>query len=165
MIAKIDKNKVRQKRHQRVRNKLSGTAERPRLNVYRSNQHIYAQVIDDSQQVTLASASTTDPDFKGENCSNVDAAAEVCALIAKRAKDKNVETVVFDRGGYLYHGRVKALAEAARENGLQFESKEGKSCMARREEKVQEVEERVGPINGIANDGKGGRKLHTAALA
>ena len=120
MIAKIDKNKVRQKRHQRVRNKLSGTAERPRLNVYRSNQHIYAQVIDDSQQVTLARASTTDPDFNGKNGSNVDAAAEVGALVAKRAKDKNVETVVFDRGGYLYHGRVKALAEAARENGLQF---------------------------------------------
>lgn len=120
MIAKIDKNKVRQKRHQRVRNKLSGTAERPRLNVYRSNQHIYAQVIDDSQQVTLASASTNDSDFKGKVGSNVDAAAEVGALIAKRAKDKNVENVVFDRGGYLYHGRVKALAEAARENGLQF---------------------------------------------
>lgn len=120
MIAKIDKNKVRQKRHQRVRNKLSGTAERPRLNVYRSNQHIYAQVIDDSQQVTLASASTQDADFKAEIGSNVDAAAEVGALIAKRAKDKKVENVVFDRGGYLYHGRVKALAEAARENGLQF---------------------------------------------
>lgn len=120
MIAKIDKNKVRQKRHQRVRNKLSGTAERPRLNVYRSNQHIYAQVIDDSQQVTLASASTKDPDFKGKLGSNIDAAAEVGALIAKRAKDKKVENVVFDRGGYLYHGRVKALAEAARENGLQF---------------------------------------------
>src|SRR5699024_6499140 len=117
---KIDKNKVRQKRHHRMRNKLSGTAERPRLNVYRSNQHIYAQVIDDSQQVTLASASTTDPDIKAENGSNVDAAAEAGARIATRAKEKNVETVVFDRGGYLYHGRVKALAEAARENGLQF---------------------------------------------
>jgi len=120
MIARIDKNKVRQKRHQRVRSRLSGTSERPRLNVYRSNKHIYAQVIDDSQQTTLASASTQDADFKNEVGSNVDAAAEVGALIAKRAKEKGVESVVFDRGGYLYHGRVKALAEAARENGLQF---------------------------------------------
>lgn len=120
MISKIDKNKVRQKRHQRVRNVLSGTSERPRLNVFRSNKNIYAQIIDDSQQVTLASASTQDSDFKGENGSNVEAAKEVGALVAKRAKDKGIESVVFDRGGYLYHGRVKALAEAARENGLQF---------------------------------------------
>ena len=120
MIAKIDKNKVRQKRHQRVRSRLSGTSERPRLNVYRSNKHIYAQVIDDSQQTTLASASTQDADFNKEIGSNVDAAAEVGTLIAKRAKDKGIESVVFDRGGNLYHGRVKALAEAARENGLQF---------------------------------------------
>ncbi|MCG1010403.1 50S ribosomal protein L18 [Salinicoccus sp. ID82-1] len=120
MIAKIDKNKVRQKRHQRVRSKLSGTSERPRLNVYRSNKHIYAQLIDDSQKVTLASASTQDSDFNSNIGSNVDAAAEVGTLIAKRAKDKGIESVVFDRGGYLYHGRVKALAEAARENGLQF---------------------------------------------
>ncbi|GAA3719805.1 50S ribosomal protein L18 [Salinicoccus jeotgali] len=120
MIARIDKNKVRQKRHERVRSRLSGTAERPRLNVYRSNKHIYAQLIDDNQQTTLASASTQDPDFKGEVGSNKDAAAEVGALIANRAKDKDIKSVVFDRGGYLYHGRVQALAEAARENGLQF---------------------------------------------
>lgn len=120
MISKVDKNKVRQKRHQRVRNVLSGTSERPRLNVYRSNKHIYAQVIDDSQQITLASASSQDPEFKGDNGSNVEAAQEVGTLVAKRAKDKGIESIVFDRGGYLYHGRVKALAEAARENGIQF---------------------------------------------
>lgn len=120
MIAKIDKNKVRRKRHGRIRNKLSGTAERPRLNVYRSNKHIYAQVINDLDQVTLASASTKDPEFTLDSGANVDAAKAVGELVAKRAKEKGVETVVFDRGGYLYHGRVKALAEAARENGLEF---------------------------------------------
>lgn len=120
MIAKIDKNKVRQKRHKRVRNKISGTADRPRLNVYRSNQHIYAQLIDDNKQATLAAASSNEPEFPGENGSNIDAAVKVGEIVAKRAKDKNIENVVFDRGGYLYHGRVKGLAEAARENGLQF---------------------------------------------
>lgn len=120
MIAKIDKNKVRQKRHGRVRNLLSGTTERPRLNVYRSNKHIYAQLIDDTAQITLVSASTQDPEFKGESGSNVEAAKEVGALVATRAKEKGVDKVVFDRGGYLYHGRVKALADAARENGLEF---------------------------------------------
>lgn len=120
MIAKIDKNKVRQKRHQRVRSKISGTAERPRLNVYRSNQHIYAQMIDDNEQTTLAAASSNESGFPLEKGSNIDAAVKVGELVAKRAKDKNIENVVFDRGGYLYHGRVKALAETARENGLQF---------------------------------------------
>ena len=120
MISKIDKNKVRLKRHSRVRSKLAGTAEKPRLNIYRSNKHIYAQLIDDTAQITLASASTKDTDFKGESGSNVEAAKEVGALIATRAKDKGFEKVVFDRGGYLYHGRVKALADAARENGLDF---------------------------------------------
>ena len=120
MIAKIDKNKVRQKRHGRVRNLLSGTPERPRLNVYRSNKHIYAQLIDDTAQITLASASTKDAEFKGESAANVSSAQAVGTLIANRAKDKGFEKVVFDRGGYLYHGRVKALADAARENGLDF---------------------------------------------
>lgn len=120
MISKVDKNKVRLKRHQRIRKALAGTSEKPRLNVYRSNKHIYAQVIDDSSETTLVSASSQDPEFKLEVGSNKDAAAEVGTLIAKRAKDKGIENVVFDRGGYLYHGRVKALADAARENGLQF---------------------------------------------
>lgn len=120
MITKPDKNAVRKKRHARVRTKLSGTAGRPRLNVFRSNQHIYAQVIDDVNGVTLASASTLDKELSLEGTSNVAAAQKVGELVAKRAVEKGVSEVVFDRGGYLYHGRVKALAEAAREAGLQF---------------------------------------------
>ncbi|AQX52884.1 50S ribosomal protein L18 [Priestia flexa] len=120
MITKQDKNKVRKKRHARVRAKLSGTATRPRLNVYRSNQHIYAQVIDDLNSVTIASASTLDKDLSLESTSNVEAATKVGELVAKRAVENGVKEVVFDRGGYLYHGRVKALADAAREAGLQF---------------------------------------------
>ena len=120
MITKLDKNSVRQKRHARVRAKLSGTEARPRLNVYRSNKHIYAQLIDDVNGVTLASASTLDKDLTVEGTSNSEAAKKVGELIAKRAVEKGYKSVVFDRGGYLYHGRVKALAEAARENGLEF---------------------------------------------
>lgn len=118
MISKPDKNKLRLKRHKRVRRNLSGTAERPRLNVFRSNKNIYAQVIDDVEGVTLASASTLETDLSGD--SKVEKAAAVGALVAKRASEKNVTEVVFDRGGYQYHGRVKALADAARENGLTF---------------------------------------------
>jgi large subunit ribosomal protein L18 len=120
MITKADKNKVRQKRHARVRAKLFGTAERPRLNVYRSNQHIYAQVIDDINGVTLVSASTLDNELTLESKGNAEAATQVGSLVAKRAVEKGIKEVVFDRGGYLYHGRVKALAEAAREAGLEF---------------------------------------------
>ncbi|WP_088044547.1 50S ribosomal protein L18 [Bacillus sp. EAC] len=120
MIFKADKNAVRKKRHARVRTKLSGTQERPRLNVYRSNNHIYAQIIDDVNGVTLASASTLDKELTLNGTGNIDAAKLVGGLVAKRATDKGVTEVVFDRGGYLYHGRVKALAEAAREAGLQF---------------------------------------------
>ena len=118
MISKPDKNKIRQKRHKRVRGKLSGTAERPRLNVFRSNTGIYAQVIDDVAGVTLASASALDKEISGGN--KTETAAAVGKLIAERAAEKGVKVVVFDRGGYLYHGRVQALAEAARENGLEF---------------------------------------------
>ena len=120
MITKPDKNVVRKKRHARVRRKFHGTAERPRLNVYRSNKHIYAQLIDDVKGVTLASASTLDKELNLESTSNIEAAAKVGELIAKRAVEKGYKSVVFDRGGYLYHGRVKALAEAAREAGLEF---------------------------------------------
>ncbi|MCJ7843067.1 50S ribosomal protein L18 [Lederbergia sp. NSJ-179] len=120
MITKPDKNKVRKKRHARVRSKLSGTEMRPRLNVYRSNQNIYAQLIDDEKGVTLASASTLDKELNLKSAGNVEGAKQVGALIAKRAADKGYKSVVFDRGGYLYHGRIKALAEAARENGLEF---------------------------------------------
>ena len=120
MITKQDKNATRKKRHGRVRAKLSGTSARPRLNVFRSNQHIYAQVIDDTNGVTLASASTLDKELSLESTSNIEAAQKVGELVAKRAVEKGITSIVFDRGGYLYHGRVQALADAARENGLQF---------------------------------------------
>lgn len=117
MISKPDKNKIRQKRHRRVRGKISGTAARPRLNIFRSNTGIYAQVIDDVAGVTLASASTLDKEVsKGTKTEQ----AVVGKLVAERAVAKGISEVVFDRGGYLYHGRVKALAESARENGLKF---------------------------------------------
>ena len=118
MITKPDKNKTRQKRHNRVRNKISGTAECPRLNVFRSNKNIYAQIIDDVAGVTLASASALDKDISGGT--KVEQAVAVGKLVAQRAGQKGIKEVVFDRGGYLYHGRVQALAEAARENGLEF---------------------------------------------
>lgn len=120
MITKADKNATRQKRHARVRAKLSGTEARPRLNVFRSSKHIYAQLIDDVKGVTLASASTLDKEIGTEATSNAEAAQKVGELIAKRAVEKGYKAVVFDRGGYLFHGRVKALADAARENGLEF---------------------------------------------
>lgn len=122
MITKTNKNKARLKRHIRVRKKISGTAERPRLNIFRSAKHMYAQIIDDTKGVTLASASTLDKELREsvKNGGNVEAAAKVGALIAERAKAKGVSQVVFDRGGYLYHGRVRALADAAREAGLEF---------------------------------------------
>lgn len=120
LIAKPDKNKVRKKRHFRVRKKLSGTSSCPRLNVFRSNKNIYAQLIDDEKGVTIVSASTLDKEFDLESTSNIAAAQKVGELIAKRAVEKGYKKVVFDRGGYLYHGRVKALADAARENGLEF---------------------------------------------
>lgn len=120
MITKPDKNVVRKKRHARVRSKLTGTAQRPRLNVFRSNQHIYAQLIDDTNSITIVSASTLDKEISAESTGNIEAAKLVGELVAKRATEKGVKAVVFDRGGYLYHGRVKALADAAREAGLEF---------------------------------------------
>ncbi|WP_179396019.1 50S ribosomal protein L18 [Lacticaseibacillus absianus] len=119
MISKPDKNKTRQRRHARVRGKISGTSERPRLNIFRSNKNIYAQLIDDVAGVTLASASTLDKEIAASD-SKTEAAAAVGALVAQRAVAAGHKVVVFDRGGYLYHGRVQALAEAARENGLEF---------------------------------------------
>ena len=119
MFVKEDKNKARQKRHLRVRNHISGTAERPRLNVFRSLSNIDAQVIDDVQGVTVVSASTQEKDFANYG-GNIEAAKAVGEAVAKRAMEKGITEVVFDRGGYVYHGRVKALAEAAREAGLKF---------------------------------------------
>ena len=119
MIKRPDTRGQRIKRHNRVRGKISGTSERPRLNVYRSNANIYAQIIDDVNGVTLASASTLDKDFEGAT-GNKEAARKVGKLVAERAKAKGIDTVVFDRGGYIYHGRVAELAEGAREGGLEF---------------------------------------------
>ena len=119
MVRKPDTNVQRQMRHKRVRGKISGTPERPRLNVFRSNTNIYAQIIDDVNGVTLASASTLDKEFEGAT-GNVEAAKKVGLKIAEHALAKGIETVVFDRGGYIYHGRVAALAEGAREGGLKF---------------------------------------------
>ena len=120
MINKVSKNDMRKERHSRIRENLFGTSERPRLNVFRSNANITAQIIDDEKGVTLVSASTLEKELKITNGGNVEAAKLIGAEIAKRAKKAKIEEVVFDRGGYLYHGRVKALAEAARENGLEF---------------------------------------------
>lgn len=120
MISQFSKNKARQKRHLRLRQTLSGTASKPRLCVFRSNKEIYAQIIDDVEGKTLVSASSLDKELSLENGSNIDAATAVGTLIAKRAKKLKIEEVVFDRGGYLYHGRVKALADAARAAGLNF---------------------------------------------
>ena len=119
MVSRPDTKKARAKRHKRVRSKISGTAERPRLDVFRSAKNIYAQVIDDVAGVTLAQASSLDKEITG-NGGNKEAAKAVGKLVAERAKEKNIVDVVFDRGGYLYHGRVKELAEGARENGLKF---------------------------------------------
>ena len=119
MLRKIDKNKARQKRHLRVRNHIAGTPERPRLNVFRSLSNIYAQVIDDKNGVTLVAASSKDKGFSTYG-GNIAAAKAVGEAIAKKAIEKGIQTVVFDRGGYIYHGRVAALAEAAREAGLKF---------------------------------------------
>jgi large subunit ribosomal protein L18 len=122
MISKRDRRDVRAKRRVRIRGKLSGSAERPRLAVFRSNQHIYAQVIDDSNGTTLVSASSLDPDLRGKisNGGTVEAATTVGTAIAEKCKSKGIEFVVYDRGGNLYHGRVKALADAARGAGLLF---------------------------------------------
>jgi large subunit ribosomal protein L18 len=120
MIIKKSRNELRKARHERVREKVVGTTEIPRLNVFRSNQNIFAQIIDDNNAVTIVSASSNDKELKLENGGNVEAATKVGELLAKRAKKSKITKVTFDRGGYQYHGRVKALADAARANGLEF---------------------------------------------
>ncbi len=120
MIKKVSRNEARLARHTRVRSKISGTKDIPRLNVFRSAKHITVQIIDDEEGNTLVSASSMDKDLKLSNGGNVEAAKKVGESIAKKAKKAGIKKVVFDRGGYLYHGRVKALAESARENGLEF---------------------------------------------
>ena len=122
MVRKESRQKIRVKKHRRMRNHLSGTTQRPRLAVFRSNNHMYAQIIDDTVGKTLVAASTLEKDVKAEieKTNNVDAAAYVGTVIAKRAIEKGIKAVVFDRGGYIYHGKIKALADAAREAGLEF---------------------------------------------
>ena len=122
MVSKESRQKVRVKKHMKIRNRFSGTAERPRLAVFRSNNHMYAQIIDDTVGNTLVSASTLEKEIKAElnKTNDVEAAAYLGKVIAKRAKDKGISEVVFDRGGFLYHGKIEALAEAAREAGLVF---------------------------------------------
>ena len=122
MVSKKSRTVVRENKHRRLRNRFSGTAERPRLAVFRSNNHMYAQIIDDTVGKTLVSASTLDKEVKAEceKTNNVDAAAVVGTVVAKRALEKGITTVVYDRGGFIYEGKVKALAEAAREAGLEF---------------------------------------------
>ena len=122
MVKKESRQKVRVKKHNRMRNRFSGTAERPRLAVFRSNNHMYAQIIDDVAGSTLVAACTLEKEVKEqlEKTNNVDAAAYLGTVIGKRAMEKGIETVVFDRGGYLYHGKIAALADAAREAGLKF---------------------------------------------
>ena len=122
MVSKESRTKIREKKHRRQRNRFSGTAERPRLAVFRSNNHMYAQIIDDPVGNTLVSACTRPKDVKAEleKTNNVDAAAYLGTVIAKKALEKGITTVVFDRGGFIYQGKVKALADAAREAGLEF---------------------------------------------
>ena len=122
MVSKKSRSEVRVNKHRKLRNHISGTAERPRLAVFRSNNHMYAQIIDDTVGKTLVSASTLDKEVKAEceKTNNVDAAAVVGTVVAKRALEKGIATVVYDRGGFVYEGKVKALAEAAREAGLEF---------------------------------------------
>ena len=122
MVSKKSRTEVRVKKHNRMRNHLAGTAQRPRLAVFRSNNHMYAQIIDDTVGKTLVSASTLDKEVKAEleKTNNVEAAAAVGTVVAKRALEKGIKTVVYDRGGFVYEGKVKALAEAAREAGLEF---------------------------------------------
>ena len=122
MVSKKSRSEVRVKKHGRIRNHLSGTTERPRLSVFRSNNHMYAQIIDDTVGNTLVAASTVEKSARAEleHTNDVDAAAYVGTLIAKRALEKGIETVVFDRGGFIYQGKIQALAEAAREAGLKF---------------------------------------------
>ena len=122
MVSKQSRSEVRRKKHYRLRNRFAGTAERPRLAVFRSNNHMYAQIIDDTVGKTLVSACTLQKDVKDglEKTNNVEAAAKLGTVIAKKALEKGINTVVFDRGGFIYQGKVKALAEAAREAGLEF---------------------------------------------
>ena len=165
MVSKKSRTEVREKKHSRMRNHLAGTAERPRLAVFRSNNHMYAQIIDDTVGNTLVSASTLDKDLKAEleKTNNVDAAAKLGTVIAKKALDKGITTVVFDRGGFIYAGKVKALAEAAREAGLEFEEE---TNMKREIIDASQLElvDQVVDIKRVTKVVKGGRNMRFTAL-
>jgi large subunit ribosomal protein L18 len=152
-MPKAASNEVRLRIHRRIRKNLSGTPVRPRLAVFRSNKHIYAQVIDDAKGTTVTAASTLDSEAKGalKNGGNVAAAKAIGKLIAQRAKEKGVEAVLFDRSGYLYHGRIKALADAAREAGLKFPAQ-------------LQLKDTVVSINRVTKVVKGGKNLSFSAL-
>lgn len=120
MLSKPNRKEVARKRHYRLRRRLTGTSERPRLSVYRSGKHIYAQIIDDLKSITLAAASSQDKELRSQSGANVEAARRVGELVARRAQAVGISSVVFDRGGFLYHGRIASLADAAREAGLEF---------------------------------------------
>ena len=165
MVSKKSRTEVREKKHSRMRNHLAGTAERPRLAVFRSNNHMYAQIIDDTVGNTLVSASTLDKDLKAEleKTNNVDAAAKLGTVIAKKALDKGITTVVFDRGGFIYAGKVKALAEAAREAGLEFQED---TNMKREIIDASQLElvDQVVDIKRVTKVVKGGRNMRFTAL-
>ena len=162
MIKRPNTNAQRLKRHKRVRSKISGTPERPRLNVFRSETNIYAQIIDDVAGKTLVSASSLEKGFACDGTKS-DAAKQVGQMVAERAKAAGITTVVFDRGGYVYHGRVAALAEGAREGGLEFEGEE-KTNMARFEREPSEFTEKLVSLNRVSKTVKGGRVMKFAAL-
>ena len=165
MVSKKSRTEVRENQHSRMRNHLAGTAERPRLAVFRSNNHMYAQIIDDTVGNTLVSASTLDKDLKAEleKTNNVDAAAKLGTVIAKKALDKGITTVVFDRGGFIYAGKVKALAEAAREAGLEFQEE---TNMKREIIDASQLElvDQVVDIKRVTKVVKGGRNMRFTAL-
>ena len=163
MVSKKSRNSMREMRHARIRRQLHGTEAAPRLSVFRSNTGIYAQIIDDDNKKTLVSASSLDKDLKLKNGSNIEAASKVGESIAKKAKEAGITKVVFDRGGYLYHGRVKALADAASSNGLELLG--GKNMQKQTNEaKNKEFEELVVEVKSVTKVTKGGRNRRFSAI-
>ena len=168
MVNKESRQKVRVKKHVKLRNRFSGTTERPRLAVFRSNNHMYAQIIDDTVGKTLVAASTIEKDVKAEleKTNNVDAAAYLGTVIAKRAIEKGIKAVVFDRGGFIYQGKVQALADAAREAGLEFQEGRNKQHMKNTiiDASQLELTEKVVTIKRVTKVVKGGRNMRFTAL-
>ena len=168
MVSKESRQLVRAKKHMKIRNRFSGTAERPRLAVFRSNNHMYAQIIDDTVGNTLVSASTLEKEIKAEleKTNNVDAAAYLGTVIAKRAIEKGIKEVVFDRGGFIYQGKVAALADAAREAGLEFQERKEEYTMKHTiiDASQLELNDKVVTIKRVTKTVKGGRNMRFTAL-